>query len=143
MQEVPATLNSPEFRATLRLALAKAVPMIRLIALFLVLVAVPAAAQSNIQRWEQQRQRDIEVDRQNDRAYQQRQLQRDQQERQRAFDQIEIDRRQIQNQRLERRPLEYDQRPNVVIVPQQQQTCRQYTQAYDTAGRPLGLICLR
>ena len=116
--------------------------MLRLFALVLLLAAVPAAAQTNIQRWEQQRQRDIEVDRQNDRAFQQRQQFRDQQERQRAFDQIEIERRQILNDRLERRPLEYDQRPGVVIVPQQP-GCRQYTQAYDTAGRPLGLICLR
>ncbi len=117
--------------------------MIRLFALFLVLVSLPVQAQTNIQRWEQQRQRDADVDRQNDRSFQQRQQFRDQQERQRAFDQIEIDRRQIQNQRLERRPLEYDQRPGVVVVPQQQPTCRQYGQAYDTAGRPLGLICLR
>ncbi|TAD88557.1 MAG: hypothetical protein EAZ99_13275 [Alphaproteobacteria bacterium] len=98
--------------------------------------------QDAVDRWEQQRQRDQRLDQQNDRAFQQRQWQRQQQETQRSFDQLEIERRQILNDRLDRRPLEFDRPPTTVVVPQQP-TCRQYTQAYDAAGRPLGLICLR
>jgi hypothetical protein len=111
--------------------------------LALLLLAAPAVAQSqNLQRWEQQRQRDQQIDQQNDRAFQQRQQFRQQQETQRALDQNRIERGQIQNDRLERRPLEYDRPAQTIIVPQQQ-TCRQYAESYDTAGRPLGVICLR
>ena len=84
------------------------------------------------------------------RSYEQGELFRQQQQQQQQLDQLQAQRQQLLNDQLELQNEQlrnggYAVQPGAVYPPGygQPAACQQYAQAYDAAGRPLGLVCVR
>ncbi len=131
----------------------RALPWLAL--LMLGAAVMPAAAQTTqdlARRWAEQKARQDAIDEQHrraiDRSYWQNEMLRQQQQQQQRLDDLEAQRQQLLNDRLQQEnqqiPYGYTP-PPAYVVPgyAPPPTCLQYAQAYDAAGRPLGLVCVR
>lgn len=128
------------------------------------LAVAPASAQTTEElgrRWADQRARQDAIDEQHrrdiDRSFREGELFRQRQEQQRRLDELQVDRQRLLNEQLHQQnqlmPYGYAPPPGYAYPPgysappaygyAPQPACQQYAQAYDPAGRPLGLVCVR